>query len=250
MKETLSAQEFTRFQETLNRPPRLADARGRRGAADARGRQGPNNRGLTVDQIVERLMSFDKNGDGKVTKDELPERMQNLIARGDSDKDGALDKDEIKKLAADLAADRAFGPFANRGGLGGRQAGADRRGGPPVGFGGNVARRALDDLNLADAKKTTAETAVKAYQDNTRKLVELARADLLLKMSDVLNEEELKSFKASLNRQPGFGVAFGGRGGPFGGPPPRRPTSESGDLEKKLDQLQKDLDNLRREIRR
>ncbi len=58
---------------------------------------------LSVDDIVERIMSFDKNKDGKITKDELPERMQYLIEKGDTNKDGALDKEEIKKLAADLA---------------------------------------------------------------------------------------------------------------------------------------------------
>src|SRR5207245_6673123 len=173
--------------------------------------------------------------------------MQNLIARGDSNKDGALDNAEIKKLAAELAADRTF-PFADRGGRGGRfQAGADRRGGPAGGFGGNVVQRALDDLNLADAKKSTAETAVKAYQDSTRKLMELARADLLLKMTDVLNEEEFKSFKVAFNRRPGFGAGFDRRGGPLGGPAVPSRASGSGDLEKKLDELQKDLDNLRRE---
>jgi Ca2+-binding EF-hand superfamily protein len=55
---------------------------------------------LRVDEIVERIMGFDKNRDGKVTKDELPERMHGLIARGDTNKDGALDRDEIKKLAS------------------------------------------------------------------------------------------------------------------------------------------------------
>src|SRR6516164_6198871 len=47
---------------------------------------GPNKgfaRPVTVDQIVERIMSFDKNNDGKVVPDELPERMQHLIALGD-----------------------------------------------------------------------------------------------------------------------------------------------------------------------
>src|SRR5262249_8203431 len=70
--------------------------RGGRGRGD-RGRGGPGGfrgfgRGLSADQVVERIMSFDKNKDGKITKDELPERMQFLIERGDANKDGALDK--------------------------------------------------------------------------------------------------------------------------------------------------------------
>src|SRR5437667_534281 len=91
--------------------------------------------GLTVDQIVERIMAFDQNKDGKVTKDELPERMQDLITRGDTNKDGALDKEEIRKLAAEIARDEALlgrGP-RGRGGPGGR-GGPRGRGGPDGGF--------------------------------------------------------------------------------------------------------------------
>src|SRR5262245_3393233 len=55
---------------------------------------------ISVEDIVERIMAFDKNKDGKVTRDELPERLHHLIARGDTNKDGALDRDEIRKLAS------------------------------------------------------------------------------------------------------------------------------------------------------
>src|SRR5262245_40774854 len=58
----------------------------------------PRPGGLGVDDVVARLMAFDKNKDGKITRDELPERMQFLIELGDTNKDGALDVDEIKKL--------------------------------------------------------------------------------------------------------------------------------------------------------
>jgi hypothetical protein len=176
-------------------------------------------------------MSFDKNKDGKVTKDELPERMQNLIARGDSNKDGALDSAEIKSLATDLARDGAFGPGPRGRGPG--------RGFPP----GSAIDRAVDDLNLSGKKNETAEAAVKAHQDNVRKLTDLARADLLLKMTEVLNEEELKTFKVALDRPAGFAAGPNGRGG-------RGPGPGSPDLERRLDQLQRDLENLRREIRR
>ena len=37
-----------------------------------------------------RLMGFDENKDGKISKDELPERMQPLMVRIDRDKDGFL----------------------------------------------------------------------------------------------------------------------------------------------------------------
>jgi hypothetical protein len=64
---------------------------------EGEGREGNRAGG---DEMVTRLMQMDKNGDGKLTKDELPERMAGMLTRGDTDKDGALSKEEIAKLAA------------------------------------------------------------------------------------------------------------------------------------------------------
>src|SRR5262245_8423774 len=58
---------------------------------------------VSADDLVTRLMSYDKNGDGKVTKDELPERMHSLIEQGDRNGDGALDRDEIRRLGEQRA---------------------------------------------------------------------------------------------------------------------------------------------------
>jgi hypothetical protein len=176
---------------------------GKNGGRAGRGgfQGGRGDRGVTVDQIVERLMAFDKDKDGKIAKSELPERMQDLIARGDTNKDGTLDKDEIKALATKLQAERFFLEFAGRGGRGGRGGfGPGGRGG--FGPGGGL-ERAVDDLKLSDKKKETAEAAVKAYQENVRKLTDLARADLLLKMKEVLSDEEFKKFKEATDRRPG-----------------------------------------------
>jgi hypothetical protein len=54
---------------------------------------------LTADDIVARLMYFDRNHDGKVAVSELSERMQPLVSRGDVSRDGALDATEIRGLA-------------------------------------------------------------------------------------------------------------------------------------------------------
>src|SRR5262245_685861 len=102
-----------------------------------------DDRGLTVDQIVERLMSFGKNSDGKITKDELPERMQDLIARGDTNKDGALDKDEIRALAARLQ--REGFPGGPGGGLAGGPGGGPPPGRPGGNFDAAGIERALAD---------------------------------------------------------------------------------------------------------
>ena len=49
--------------------------------------------------VVARLMSFDRNNDGRIEKLELAERMHGLMARGDVDGDAALDSRELKTLA-------------------------------------------------------------------------------------------------------------------------------------------------------
>ena len=48
--------------------------------------------------VIERLLSFDGNADDRISGDELPERMQGLVARGDGNADAALDSDEIRAL--------------------------------------------------------------------------------------------------------------------------------------------------------
>jgi collagen type III alpha len=41
-------------------------------------------------------MQYDKNGDGKVSKEEAPEMMQGFFDRMDTNGDGAIDKSEIE----------------------------------------------------------------------------------------------------------------------------------------------------------
>jgi hypothetical protein len=196
---------------------------------------------ISVDDIVEWILSFDKNKDGKVTKDELPERMHHLIELGDTNKDGALDKDEIRKLATRLAANPGGiggGPVRVGVGLGGAPGGFGVGGG--VRFGPDPVEAVVDDLKLPGKKKEQAMAAAKAHQENVRKLMEQARAELLQKMKEILSEEEFNDFKAALDRPrgvTGFSV------GPADGPRP-------GELERKLDQLQKEVEELRRQLRR
>jgi Ca2+-binding EF-hand superfamily protein len=56
--------------------------------------------GATPDEQVQRLMAFDKNGDGELTKEELPARMQRLLDRADTDHNGRLTATEIRAMAA------------------------------------------------------------------------------------------------------------------------------------------------------
>jgi hypothetical protein len=212
MKETLSDEDYKKLKE----------------ATDRFRAAGPGNRRrLAEDDIVERILSFDKNKTGKVTKDDLPERMQYLIEKGDTNKDGALDKDEIKKLAVELAKEEAPlpGGRGGRGGFGGGPGGPGGpggRGGPPSGVPLGVVERAVDDLKLTAQKREAVTAAVKANKEDVRKLTALVRADLQLQMSDLLSQEEFTKFKAALDREPGLDERPFGRGGPppgRGGPP-------------------------------
>jgi hypothetical protein len=48
---------------------------------------------------VEQLQRLDRNDDGKITKEEIPQRMQELIfGRVDANKDEVIDKEELAKL--------------------------------------------------------------------------------------------------------------------------------------------------------
>jgi hypothetical protein len=58
---------------------------------------GPN--GPTPDEMVDRLLEFDRNRDGQLSADEVPERMQGLFTRGDANQDAVLTKDELRQLA-------------------------------------------------------------------------------------------------------------------------------------------------------
>ncbi len=52
--------------------------------------------------LIERLMALDKDGDNRISKDEASGRMQEMIARADSNQDGFTSKEELEKLATTL----------------------------------------------------------------------------------------------------------------------------------------------------
>jgi len=59
---------------------------------------------LTADETVKRLMAGDKDGDGKLVKEELNSIQQPRFADYDLNQDAVLDKEEIRKMAEQLAA--------------------------------------------------------------------------------------------------------------------------------------------------
>lgn len=51
--------------------------------------------------FADHMLLFDKDNDDQVAREELPNRMRPMLDRGDENSDGALDRDELERLAAD-----------------------------------------------------------------------------------------------------------------------------------------------------
>ncbi len=78
------------------------------------------------------LMQFDQDGDGRVTREEVPEQMSGLFDRLDDNGDGAIDSAEIEAMRARR---EAGGPGGGGGGFGGGGRGGPGGGGGPRGGG-------------------------------------------------------------------------------------------------------------------
>jgi len=119
------------------------------------------NATVNPDIVIARLMTFDRDNDGRLVKSELPERMQNLLA-ADASGDQALDRDEIRAMArpAPPAVVAATVPGFRNGGGGGYT------------FGDQVSlstrthvEDALDDLRLMPIAHQQALAIVRPFMD-------------------------------------------------------------------------------------
>ena len=89
--------------------PDLSEMRGRSGGGNANdeGRGGRRNRagnegqggGDRMNSFVTRMLENDADGDGKISKAEAPERMQNFFDNLDGDSDGFVTKKELEAMA-------------------------------------------------------------------------------------------------------------------------------------------------------
>lgn len=145
---------------------------------------------LSADDVVARMLSFDRNNNGRVEKAELAERMHGLVARGDVDGDGALDGTEVRALANTPppgAAARRL-QFSNSYGFADTTSFSSR----------NHIDDSLDDLRLAGPTKQRAAEVAKAYVDT---LEAAALADLLKETEGLLTVGQFSNFKDSLDSQ-------------------------------------------------
>ena len=134
--------------------------------------------------MVERLESFDANRDERISRDELPERMQGLVARGDRNADAVLDREEIRALVNAASSERVSVTF---------------RAQPSEGLAGVV-----NDLKLP-AKKHEHALAIVTRHRLPRNVSEATSSPLFGEMRAVLDDQEYEDFVAAtarLSRRP------------------------------------------------
>ena len=136
------------------------------------------------DAVIERLESFDANGDHRISRAELPERMQALVARGDRNADAALDSEEIRALVTAASSERVSFSFSAE---------------PSEGLPGVV-----NDLKLPAVKHEHALAIVSRHK-LPRSVNEATSSGLFAEMKALLDDEEYENFVAAtarLSRRP------------------------------------------------
>jgi len=129
--------------------------------------------------VIERLLSFDVNADARVSRDELPERMQGLVWPGDRNTDGALDAEEIRLLVSAASSRPGHVSFRSQ----------SSDGLPGV----------IRDLTLSPEKHLRALVIVGA-QKPPRRADDPASRAFLGEMKALLDDEEYENFLAAAIR--------------------------------------------------
>ena len=147
---------------------------------------------MSPDSVVARVMSFDNNNDGLVTRDELPDRMHNLLSDATG---GALDRDAVRArvTTAPVAATATGGGFQRFGGGGGYT------------FGDQISLStrphvdgALDDLRLPTLTRERAQAINTPFME---KLEAASTEKLVADLHFVLTVPQLTSLRMQIDRQ-------------------------------------------------
>jgi hypothetical protein len=149
--------------------------------------------------VTERLVSFDANKDQRVSRDELPERMQGLISRGDKNADAALDLAEIRALVNAAASERFQVTF---------------RAQQFEGLAG-----VIRDLKLPSPKREQA-LAMANLPQSARNVSDPTGSELYKAMRVLLDDEEYENFVAAATRLSRT-ARVGGIGGGIVSSPPK-----------------------------
>jgi EF hand len=170
------------------------------------------------DDLVPRMMAFDKDGDGKLTRAEVTDaRLLRLFDRADANKDGTVTKEELTTLAAKEEV-KDGGP----GGPGGFGPPGGGRGGfgPP---GGGPGGPMMAPMRPGEILPGMFQQRLK-LSDEQKSQVEDLQKDVDARLAKILTSEQNAQLKEMRSRGPG-GFGPGGRGRPPGGgaPPPDGP---------------------------
>jgi cytochrome c peroxidase len=141
----------------------------------------PAPRAKSPQTMIERFMSFDRNGDHRISRDELPERMQALVARGDKNADADLELEEIRSLF--LAA---------------RSAQVRPGFGSQTPHSSDGLRGVIQDLKLPPQKHALALAIVS--RPHLVRTVDLTNNELNGEMRSLLDDEEYENFAAAAAR--------------------------------------------------
>jgi hypothetical protein len=167
------------------------------------------------------MMAFDKNMDGKLTKDEITDpRLMRLFEQADTNKDGVVTKEELEALAKKLGADDRGGqpPGGGPGGPGGRgRGGPGGQGGPGGGRGGFGGPPQPGTILPPPLQERL------GLSDEQKKQLDALQNEINAKLDKILTDEQKKQLKEMRDRgpggRPGGPSGPGGRpGGPGGGP--------------------------------
>ena len=145
---------------------------------------------VSFEDMIARLMLFDKNLEGKIATNELSERMQSLVARGDKTGDGMLDATEIRHLTEAPPQVPVLFRSAQPGGYG---------------FGdtsGSLSTRThientIEDLRLAPHANEEAKRVAAAFADE---LEAAALANMRKSFAAVLTAEQLANLETDIKR--------------------------------------------------
>lgn len=141
------------------------------------------------DDVVTRLMSFDRNNDGRIEKAELAERMYTVMDRGDANRDGCLDRSEIETLANAKQAAPVIRGFGHGNYVIDPVAAVSSR---------RHLENAIDDLRLDAERKASALGIVTAFSQT---LDANAQSALLDTLTPILTPDQLTTFTRALEQE-------------------------------------------------
>ena len=133
--------------------------------------------------MIERLMSFDRNADHRISREELPERMQGLVARGDRNADADLDLEEIRSLMAAASSAQVRPGFRSQ---------------PPRPDSSDGLPGVIQDLKLTPQKHARALVIVN--RPDLLRSADLTNSKTHAEMKAVLEDEEYENFAAAAAR--------------------------------------------------